>query len=72
MRKRFELSNEDLQRLYDAAKPIPCVAIQCGMPPSQQERANEVWCSIGKSMGFDYMTVQPTGEGDKYFTAEEL
>lgn len=70
MRKEFELSDADLEKLLDASKPVPLIAIHLGMPPSPQERANAVWEEIGTRMGFKFMTVEPSGKGDKFFTAE--
>jgi hypothetical protein len=50
-------------------KPVPMIMLQCGEPPSQQENANAAWKRLGVKMGFDHMTVRPTGEGDRFFSA---
>ena len=72
MRRGFELSDQDLQRLYDAAKPVPYMVVGGVAPRTPQENANAVWRDIGRKMGFDYMTVRPVqGKGHRHFTAEE-
>ena len=59
----------DLEKILDACKPVPMIMLQCGEPESSQERANRAWEELGKRMGFDHMTVQPAGNGDRFFTA---
>ena len=70
MRKDFEMSQEDLQTLLAAMKPIPMIALQCGSPGSVQENANAAWARLGEKLGFDSTTVQPNGKGDRFFSAE--
>ena len=45
------------------------IMLHIGGGRNQQERANNAWEALGKKMGFDYMTVQPSGKGDRFFTA---
>lgn len=70
MRKRYEISQAQLDKLLDACKPVPMIMLQCGMPSSPQENANRAWEALGNELGFDHMSVQPTGEGNRVFTAE--
>lgn len=72
MRKEFEMSQEQLNKLLDACKPTPVMYLSGGMPMhnTPQENANAAWCKLGDEMGFDGMTVRPTGRGDRFFTAE--
>lgn len=63
------MTEEDLRKILDACKPVPMIMLQCGAPSSPQENANRAWAELGERMGFDYMTVQPTGKGDRFFTA---
>lgn len=70
MRKEFEMTEDQLAALLEACKPVRLIMLQCGQPSSPQENANRAWCSLGKEMGFDGMTVKPTGKGDRFFTAE--
>ena len=69
-RTNYEMTQEDLDAILDACKPVPLIALHIGGGPrSPQERANSAWAALGKKMGFDHMTVQPTGKGDRFFTA---
>lgn len=70
MRTRFEMTQAQLDTLLAACKPVPMIALNCGPISSPQENANRAWKSLGDELGFDHMTVQPTGEGDRFFTAE--
>ena len=70
MRQAFEMTQEQLDTLLEACKPVMMIALQCGNPGSPQGNANDAWCSLGKEMGFDGMTVQPDGKGNRFFSAE--
>ena len=70
MRKEFEMTPADLEKILNACQPIPLIALQCGMPPSPQERANAAWAELGSRLGFQHMTVRPDMKGDRFFTAE--
>lgn len=59
----------DLEKILEACKSVPMIMLQCGAPKSPQERANDAWEELGRRMGFDHMTVQPTGNGNRFFTA---
>ncbi len=68
--KRFEMTPEQHTKLLDASKPVPMIMLQCGMPPSPQERANSAWQSLGAELGFDHMTVRPiSGQPETVFEA---
>src|ERR1019366_8437187 len=68
-RTNYEMTPADLAKIYDACKSVPMIMLQCGTPSSPQENANRAWAELGARMGFDHMTVQPTGNGDRFFTA---
>lgn len=72
MRREFEMSEQQLNKLLESMQPIPMIAIHCGPMPSVQERANDAWMALGLEMGFDGMTVESTGRGDRFFTAEVM
>jgi hypothetical protein len=65
----FEMTQEQLDALLDSMKPVVMIALQCGQPRSQQQNANDAWQRLGKEMGFDHMTVEPTGRGNRFFKA---
>ncbi len=71
--KEYEMSKGQLTKLQDACKPVAMIALHCGTPTSPQENANNAWKSLGKELGFDYMTVQPiNGKGPEFFSANPI
>lgn len=70
MRKDYEMTQEDLDALLDAMKPVPYMVIGGIVPSSPQENANAAWKALGDKMGFKHMTVRPNGKGDRFFSAE--
>jgi hypothetical protein len=68
-RKEFELTAEQFDKLIEACRPTTLIMLQCGMPRSPQENANDAWCALGKELGFDGMTVEPSSKGQRFFTA---
>lgn len=70
-RTNYEMTEEDLNELLEACKPVPAIMLHIGGGPSSpQERANAAWGRLGKKMGFDHMTVHPIiGKGSRFFTA---
>lgn len=69
MRKEYEMTEAQLKQLLDACKPVTYIMAQCGPISSPQENANRAWSRLGDEMGFDSRTVEPTGRGDRFFTA---
>ena len=74
MRKDFEMTQEQLDELLDACKPTPVMYLSGGKPMfnSPQENANHAWKLLGEKLGFDHMSVKPTGKGDKFFSAVQV
>ena len=70
--KNFEMTQDQLDVLMDAGKPVPRIALNCGTLSSPQETANAAWRRLGGEMGFDHMTVRPNGKGDRFFSALKL
>lgn len=69
-RTNYEMTEEDLEEILNACKPVPVMMIGGHVPASQQENANRAWERLGKKMGFDYMTVRPIqGKGNRFFSA---
>jgi hypothetical protein len=64
------MTQTQLDTLLAACRSVPMIALNCGPISSPQENANRAWKSLGDELGFDHMTVAPTGEGDRFFTAE--
>lgn len=69
----YKMQQADMDELLakiKAAQSTPLIMLQCGMPQSPQEAANEAWKALGFKMGFDGMTVRPDPNGDPLsFTA---
>ncbi len=75
MRKQFEMSDDQLERLMDASKPTRVMYLSGGalMGGTPQENANRAWKELGRELGFAWDTVLPiSGKGAKFFTADAL
>lgn len=71
--KEFKMTQKQLAKILDACKPVPAIMLQCGMPRSPQQNANDAWEALGKELGFESMTVRPVpGKGQEYFIAEVI
>ena len=68
-RVEYEMTEEDLDKILNACKPLLLIATHCGTPRSPIENANAAWRELGQRMGFDYTTAQPSGGGDRFFSA---
>ena len=70
MKREYEMTQADLEQLYEAMKPVPLIVVGGTCGPSQQERANDAWQMLGDKMGFDHMSVEPiSGKGERFFRA---
>lgn len=72
LRTNYEMTQEDLDAILSACKSTPVMFLSGGTPmgSSPQENANRAWAALGKKMGFDHMTVQPSpGRGERFFSA---
>jgi hypothetical protein len=71
MKKRFKMTQEQLDTLLNACKPVTYMVVG-GVPPrSPQENANDAWERLGVEMGFIWDTVSPVdGEDMSVFMAE--
>lgn len=69
-RTNYEMTQDQLDKILEACKPVQAIMIGHYAPSSPQENANNVWACLGKEMGFDHMTVQPIiGKGARFFSA---
>jgi hypothetical protein len=72
MRKEFEMTEEQLEKLLKACAPVPYLVIGGVVPRSPQENANAAWQELAREMGFQWDSVQPVpGKPPRFFTAEE-
>jgi len=74
MRRDFEMSEAQREKLLDACKPVPVMFLTGGMPmfDSPQANANRAWAALGVEMGFEPMSVRPTDKGIRFFSAEAV
>lgn len=71
--KEFKLSDEQVDRLMAASRPVPYLVMCGSLPASPQENANRVWRELGEEMGFVWDSAKPVpGKGVEYFTAKEV
>lgn len=69
-RSEYEMTQADLDAIYNACRPTPVMMIGGSTGSSPQENANRAWQALGQKMGFDHMTVRPSpGKGERFFTA---
>lgn len=69
-RTEYEMTQADLDVIYDACKPTHVMMIGGSVGSTPQENANRSWQALGQKMGFDHMTVRPVaGKGERFFTA---
>lgn len=69
-RQEYLLTQEEVNELLEACKPVPMIALQCGNPVSAQERANAAWEALGKKRGFVGSSAEPVqGKSMLYVSA---
>ena len=70
---KYELTQDQFDRLKEASKPVPMIALQCGTPPSAQDNANRVWRQVAQEHNCRFETIQPSpADGPRFFRAEPL
>ena len=70
-RQEFMMTNEQMDRLLNAIKPVPYMVFGGQPPMPAQERANIAWRALADEMGFVWDTVHPIpGKSAHYFAAE--
>lgn len=68
---KYRLTDEQLNRLYDASKSVPYMVIGGVEPSSPRENAERVWRQVAKEHGVEYSTIYPANTGDDHdFLAE--
>ena len=67
--QEYEMTQEDLDTIMEACKPVVCMQIGSYVPSTPQENANRAWADLGEKMGFDSTTVEPSSKGNMFFTA---
>ena len=73
MRKEYELTEEELESVLEASKPVPVMYLSGGQPMfrTPQQNANSAWRKLAEKYGFVWDTVEPiTGKEQRFVTAE--
>ena len=69
----FEMTQEDLDRLMDASKPVPWFAPGGVWPKTPRENAEQAWARLGAKMGFRWQSVKPhPTKGQRFFMATAM
>ncbi len=69
VRKEYELTQAQFDAILAASQPVPYMVVGGREPSSPRENAHRAWQSLGKELGFDWETVQPSQRGKMFFTA---
>lgn len=73
MKKQYRMTDEELQSVLDASKPVPYLVFGGMAPPSPQENVNRAWAAIARAHGVRQMSIGPASTGDQRdFIAEPL
>ena len=72
MKNQYELTQQDYEELLKACRPTRVMSFDGvhNMFPSFQENANRAWQELGRKMGFQWDSVEPSCKGDRFFQAE--
>lgn len=73
LRQEYEMTSEQLDALVkdtDVIRSLPLIMLQCETFITLQKTANRAWETLGKELGFEYMTVKSSKRGQRFFTAE--
>jgi len=69
--KTYRLTNEELESLLDASKPVPYMIFGGQPPPSAREHAVRLWRHVADRVGCKLDTITSAGTGDMHdFSAE--
>lgn len=73
MIKEFELTDEEMDSITAAARPVMYLVAGGRPPTSPHESVNNQWKALGVKHKFVWDTAKPIeGKGPKHFTAEVL
>lgn len=71
MKEVFEMTEEELQAIYDISRnqmPVMFIGVWTGME-SKQEQANLLWKSMGTKYGFVWDSAESSNHGPRFFKA---
>jgi hypothetical protein len=62
----FRLTDEELESILNASKPVPYMIIGGHVPASPQENANAAWEIVAAKHGFVWDTAESANTGDQH------
>lgn len=68
---QFTITEEEMQRVLEASKPVPYMVFGGMEPMPPQERANRAWQSIGEAHGVEWMSIRPVNEATRLMSGTE-
>lgn len=68
-RRRFVMSQEQLDLLLEASKPVPYLITNGIGPASPRDCVNKAWRDLGEVLGFEWDSAHPDGPDARIFTA---
>jgi len=69
MKQEFEMSEEELQAIYDISRnqmPVMFIGVWTGLD-SKQEKANKLWQTMADKYGFVWDSVEGSARGPNFF-----
>lgn len=73
MKKEYQMTEVQYQKIMDACRPVPYMVIGGMEPRSPQENANDAWMALATELGFIWDTVRPIpGKSSYFFSAEPM
>ena len=64
--KTYRLTDEELDALKEALKPVPCLIVG-GIPPASPcDKAMAVWRNVASRVGCDVNSIAPANTGDEH------
>lgn len=58
----FTITEEEMQMVLDASKPVPYMVLGGMEPSSPRENANRAWQAIGRTYGVEWDSIRPVDE----------
>lgn len=72
MKQEYELTQEQLDRLIEASKPVPYLIFGGIALTNPQEYANIAWAEIAEYHKVQIYSITPSPKGIKFFTATPI
>lgn len=64
--RQYRLTDEELESILNASKPVPYMIIGGHAPASSQENSNRAWQAVAAAHGFEWDSACDAGTGDNH------